>query len=98
MKDSSRLLLTAVARSENQGTVYNATRTLLRESGSSPILMEPVSGKISFPWGERPEPQIFALDTGGKRREKIPAARNGKNIQISLGQTQAYEIVFERSS
>jgi hypothetical protein len=44
---SSRLLLTAVGRSENTGMKYNALRKRVLDRGSGPILIEPVSGDVS---------------------------------------------------
>ena len=98
LKESRHLLLTAVARSENQGTVYNATRTLLRNPGTSPILMEPVEGTVLIPLEKRPPAQIFSLDAGGKRRQSLSLKNDGNNVEIPVGQAPLYEIIFGKES
>ncbi|MBI4004254.1 MAG: hypothetical protein HY353_04450 [Candidatus Omnitrophica bacterium] len=95
---SRHLLLTTVARSENTGTVYNATRTLLRDSGTGPILMEPVMGSVSMPLGGRRPTGVFALDTTGRRVSEVAASVREGSIEVPLGEALAYEIVFEEPS
>jgi hypothetical protein len=94
IRDSKHLLLTAAARSENQGTVYNATRTQLRSSGDGPILMEPVQGRLSLA-GAKPPAHVYALDASGKRIREIPADSPGGIFTVSLTPFPLYEIVFE---
>jgi len=94
---SRHLLLTTVARSENTGTVYNATRTRLLNSGTSPIVMEPVVGSLSLPLGARPAPRVFALDASGRRLGEIAASRDDGLIDVPLGEAFAYEMVFGES-
>jgi hypothetical protein len=97
LASSGRLLLTTVARAENAGTIYNATRTLLRDSGTGPILMEPVVGSVSVPLGERRLAVVYALDAGGRRTQAVAATTSEGHIQVPLGEAHAYEIVFEES-
>lgn len=95
LSSSKRLLLTAVARSENSGMVYNATRTFLRTSGTPPILMEPVEGMAQLILGQRAAPQVFLLDTGGHRAGELRAKISHRALEIPLGEGPAYEILFE---
>lgn len=95
---SRHLLLTTVARSENTGTVYNATRTVLRDSGTDPILMEPVVGVASFPLWEREVPAVFALDAGGRRASEAAIRMTDRTVDIQIGQGHVYEIVYEEPS
>ena len=94
LAQSSHLLLAAVARSENAGTIYNPSRTLLRTSGTSPILMEPVLGQASLTLGGRPLPQVFALDPRGNRVGEIPVEESHGALEIPLRGAHAYEILF----
>ena len=94
---SKHFLLLALARSENRGTLYNATRTLLRRSGTSPILMEPVKGSVWLPLGSRKGPKVFALDPGGERAGEVKIREKNRGIEIPVGEAEAYEILFEAS-
>ncbi len=98
VKSSRQLLLTAVARSENRGTVYNATRTLLRESGDSPILMEPVRGSLAIQNQNAPEMRVFALDASGARSKEIAVEKEKKTFKLPLGEAFVYEIFSPASS
>jgi hypothetical protein len=91
---SARILVVAVARSENRGTVYTATRTMLRDSGQAPVLVEPVEGWIDLPLGERPAPSAYALDGQGRRTAELPVERDGPVARIPLQQAHFYEVVF----
>ncbi len=94
LTESKRLLLTAVARAENTGTLYNATRTFLRSSGTPPILWEPVTGFVAIPLKGRILPKVFVLDAGGKRLNEIPVRAKDQSFEIPLGEAQLYEISF----
>ena len=45
---SGRILVFAVARSENSGQVYNATRTALKDPGGLPVLMQGVRADLEL--------------------------------------------------
>ena len=44
---------TAVGRAENTGQVFNLTRTELKQTGSGPILVEPVTGQVTLRSSQR---------------------------------------------
>ncbi len=94
LRNSHHLLLTATARSENKDTVYNVTRTLLRSSGTAPILVEPVGGRVFIPLGERKPPQVFILDFNGKRQKEFAPRVKSNAVEILLGEGFIYEIIF----
>lgn len=94
LMDSKHWLLTAVARAENTGTIYNATRTFLRSSGTRPILLEPVKGSVSFPLKGRALPKVFVLDASGKRTKELKIPGNADLLEIPLGEGPVYEITF----
>ncbi|HEX6972644.1 MAG TPA: beta-galactosidase [Limnochordia bacterium] len=92
--EAKRLLLTAVARAENSGTVYNPTRTRLIDPGTAPILMEPVVARILL--DGREAAFVYPLDSAGRRQgepieaEVTPA---GVSFEISGQAPIWYEIV-----
>ncbi|HLD49887.1 MAG TPA: hypothetical protein VJC08_01665, partial [bacterium] len=94
---SSRLLLTAMARSENTGTAYNSLRTFLRSSGKGPILLEPISGEAVLNLGDRGIPKVFFLDALGRRAGEIPVRPKEKTAVIPLEAAGAYEIIWEKA-
>ncbi|MFB3882323.1 MAG: cellulase family glycosylhydrolase [Armatimonadota bacterium] len=67
IEHSRHLLVTAVGRVENTGMVLNLTRTELRESGSGPVLCEPVLGTAHIGTRERGF-RLYALAPDGERR------------------------------
>jgi hypothetical protein len=86
---SKRLLLTAVARAENTGQVYNPSRTSLLDEGKPPILVEPVRATITLK-GVRAT-RVHILDHHGRRTGKTLPITNGK-ITIGNEKTFWYEI------
>ena len=96
IRESQRLLMTAVARSENTGAIYNALRTHLRFQGNSPILMEPLAGTVTLLLHGRSIPKVYALDARGGRKGVIPIQnQDDKSIAIPLEGSFAFEILFE---
>ncbi len=64
---SDHMLLTGMARMENTGQVYNATKTKLISQGQAPILVEPLQAKITL-CRYKPDSQlrVRALDASGQ--------------------------------
>jgi hypothetical protein len=61
-----RLLLTAVARVSNQGMVWNEKRTTTTETGTAPVLIEPVTGSLTLRnLAPARAVRLQALDGGG---------------------------------
>lgn len=68
--ESSRLLLTAVARVENAGQVWNRDRTSVgHDWGEGPTLAEPVAVTLSLPGESR---RASALDGNGRVQRPVP--------------------------
>jgi len=67
-RDSRHLLVTAVGRGENTGQVFNLTRTELKQTGSGPILLEPVSGQVTL----RTRQHSFAVYARGADGSRTP--------------------------
>ncbi len=86
---SRRILLTAVARAENTGQVYNPSRTTLLDEGRSPILMEPVEAKVTLK-GVRAT-RVHVLDHRGRRTGRTLPITNGA-FTIGNERTFWYEI------
>ena len=86
--------MTAVGRSENTGTVYNATRTLLKDSGRAPILTERIYGALKIKDRKGKNVNIYALESNGERAHRVNGKRAGANIEIPLHHAHNYEIIF----
>jgi len=82
---SDRVLLTAVARMENTGQVYNEKRTKLLDPGKAPILREPVQAKVVLYRGKMdPTLKVRALDQAGQTLPiKVPTKWVGKNLVLT---------------
>ncbi len=62
---SKKILLVASARAENNGQVYNSTRTALKEPGQTPILMQGVGADIQIQDGLSTRFSVYPLDESG---------------------------------
>jgi hypothetical protein len=97
---SSRLLLTAGAAVSNTGMEWNETRSALKQWGTSPTLIEPVTGQLLIRNLEGARGvTIAALDGRGQRIGAPVAAKKtseGWRVQLSEQVTTWYEIKVER--
>jgi len=66
LASSQKILLTAAARAENSGQVFNATRTALKVPGQPPILMQGVAAEISIADKSAVSFVVHPLDEEGK--------------------------------
>lgn len=98
IRQSRRLLLTAVARAENTGQVYNPTRTSLTNLGRAPILMQPVEGEVTLNLAKGVRWEAYALDAWGGRKERLSLLEEGGKYRLLLGadETPWHEIVAAR--
>lgn len=80
---SRRCLLTAVARVENTGQLWNSNQTKLLASGTAPILAEPVIAKLTLK-GKR-QVAIHALDAAGHALAEIPTQLTDAGVVLTLG-------------
>jgi len=97
---SNRLLLTAGALAANTGMEWNETRSALKQSGTAPTLIEPVTGDLVLRnlIGAR-QVTLAALDGRGQHLgSTIAAKQTPEGWQITLGEqtTTWYEIRVER--
>jgi|GEM_PF-3327556 len=93
LRDSRRILITAVGRVENTGMVYNVTRTQLRDRGTGPILVEPIVGHVSIRT-ERSGGWIYAIGADGTRTLLGQVATTAGALVIDL-QASARTIYYE---
>jgi hypothetical protein len=100
ISQTSRLLLTTGSRVENTGLVWNAGKSRTAEGGTSPTLIEPVTGTITFrDLARAARVSAKALDGSGHPiGGPIIATRNGTKWEIAVGQivTPWYEVTVER--
>jgi hypothetical protein len=100
IKDSTRLLVTAVARAEQAGMTYrNFLKRELRSYGRPPILMEPVAVTMSFPKSWRPgNVFVSSLAADGARTTSIPVVvSSAGRVQVALsGQYRSLQFEVRR--
>jgi hypothetical protein len=85
------VLITATARAENSGTVYNAGRSALKSEGHDPILLEPVQATVYV----RREPsapplRAWALSATGRRLREVKLAAEPGVVSVHLGGPGAF--------
>ncbi len=93
LKDSKRILITAMARDTQQGAVYSADGTKLEAVGGPPLLMEPVQALIHFK-GDKPM-AVQALNPYGVPTDRRPAIEAGGAFRID-GRYHAYYYLVTR--
>ncbi|MCJ7822020.1 MAG: hypothetical protein MUQ26_02885, partial [Armatimonadetes bacterium] len=91
VRESRHLLVTAVGRAENTGQVFNMTRTELKQLGVGPILVEPVTGRVTISTN-RDAFTAYALDADGTRRSL--GERRALSDAITLDITQASRTIY----
>ncbi len=97
---SSRMLLVAGALATNTGVEWNETRSALKQWGTAPTLIEPVTGRLLVRNLEGARSvTIAALDRRGQRIGAPVAAKQtpeGWRVQLGAQVTTWYEIKVER--
>ncbi|HVN81499.1 MAG TPA: hypothetical protein VMW38_21095, partial [Terriglobia bacterium] len=85
--EAEKLLLTTGARTGNTGMKWNKERTSLVETGTGPILVEPVTGTITLlDLNGAKQVDIFPLDGAGRRLEPgIRATKILNSWQLPIG-------------
>jgi hypothetical protein len=73
VRESKKLLLTALARVENKGQVWNGGRTAVKW-GEGPTVAEPVAFTLDLPQGRW---RVRAMDGAGRANRTVPV-RNGR--------------------
>jgi hypothetical protein len=97
---SSRLLLTSGAAVVNAGAEWNETRSALKQWGTSPTLIEPVTGQLLLRNLEGARGVTMAALDGSGRRAGAPVAATktpeGWRVPLCEQATTWYEIKVER--
>lgn len=91
---SKRYLVAAVARAENSGQTYNATRTALKNSGATPVLMQGVLAGIAIKVSGTAY-KVAPLDASGKAGVPLKAVveKGALKFTISPKDRTAYYLV-----
>ena len=94
------MLLTSGAAVTNTGAEWNETRSVLKQWGTSPTLIEPVTGQLTLRnlEGAR-RVTVSALDGRGQRiGAPVAATKTPEGWRLQLGEpvTTWYEIKVER--
>ena len=83
LRQAAKAVLVAVARAENSGQVYNASRTALKVPGGLPVLMQGVQGAVSLAVdGKRY--RVSPLDPDGAVGGALPAGVEGGVLRFNL--------------
>lgn len=91
---SEKILLTAVARTQNSGMAFNMSRSKIVDKGKAPIIAEPVIGTIEMKT-RRKSLTMYPLAVDGTRKEgiAIPVKNGAASIELKTDyRTIFYEI------
>ena len=94
LRSCGSMLLTAVARAENTGAVWDQGHTRVLGYGRAPVLAEPVAAEVEL--RTREPVRVFALDCTGKRSGAIEVERAEDSVRLRLDPSAGtvwYEIV-----
>jgi hypothetical protein len=82
LKESAHLLLTAVGRVENEGMVWNATRTSVTDRwGHGPSVAEGIPVTVVLPHSTLAH--VYALDATGKRTQEVSVTHPVSGVVMS---------------
>jgi hypothetical protein len=91
---SKRMVLLTSARLENEGFLWNETKTSPVSVGGTRALCEPVSGRLTFKASLHDSARVFRLDERGARTHLLELVRDGSSASVDFGdQTLWYEIL-----
>jgi len=93
LKDSGRLLLTTVTRSRNTGQEFSDDHYTMEAAGSGPQLMEPVIADITIKTGADENIEVYALDSSGRRKEKLEVTRDKSGYSKFRADGKKYKAV-----
>ncbi len=90
LPNGKNILITAIGRCENTGMIYTPDRTSVGDDwGHAPVLIEPVSGAIRFPFkGIR----CYALGPDGTIRYTVPTSVEGNQTVFEM--SPVYETMW----
>lgn len=84
IKESSKILLTAVGRAENTGFKYNIFHTKMLDRGNGPILIEPIEAQIELK-NNVPNLSIFAIGPNGNKIKQIQSEKVDSYLRFNIG-------------
>ena len=98
IRESNRLLLTAVGRAENTGFRYNMLRNKRIASGGGPILIDPIRATISIRTDQR-DLKVWAIGADGKRLGEVATKYVDGRLSFEIGpegRTMYYQVAVTR--
>ncbi len=97
IKDSDKLLITAVSRANMKGMKYNRDRNALAEQGNLPIIIQPVIGDITL---KIKNPiKVYKLSLSGERMGEVKVKKNRRGYAFNLSKENKclhYEVVIAK--
>ncbi|MCZ7646394.1 MAG: beta-galactosidase [Planctomycetota bacterium] len=90
LAESAQILITALARDKQTGAEYNADGTQLAQTGSPPLLLEPVQAAIALKGA--PPKEVNVVDMYGDRTGKQVPVEAGKFAIDGRYKTYYYEV------
>ena len=94
IKNSKKILLTAVSRTRNKGMKYHTRKGQIIDPGTAPVSLEAVEGDITFK--SKSPVKVYSLDFSGKRKSLLKIKRVKGNYKFNLNSKNKsvyYEIV-----
>jgi hypothetical protein len=93
---STHLLVSGVTRMENTGMIYNEAKTKLLDKGKSPVLVEPLTAKITLKrFRKDAKLKVRGLDANGKViQTRIPSRWTKNNWIISWVPSISYLEIY----
>ncbi len=90
---SNRLLLSVAARCHNTNREVSEDHTEIMKNGKGPVLVEPVTGKVTVKL--EGDYEVYALTSSGERKEKLDVIKSADGFAFELKaehETLNYEI------
>jgi hypothetical protein len=93
ISQSKRMILLTSARLENEGLLWNESKTSLVSAGGTRALCEPVTATLDFKPASIDSFEVFMLDVRGNREDSIPVSQSLDGVSVHIGnKTLWYEI------
>jgi hypothetical protein len=96
---SKHVLVTALGNAVNKGMSLAPSGNRLHDLGSSPVLVEPILGKLELRSSATAgHAKVYALGQSGERDHAVPADESAGTLTLALSaehHTMHYEIVRE---
>ena len=97
--ESRRMVLITAARLENEGFLWNESKTSPVSIGGTRALCEPVSGSITFQFPSNDPVRVFRLDETGARTDLLQTVPGGSSTRVDFShRTLWYEVLHDTAS